>query len=224
MPELSILEIVKYAIKSLIGSKVFVLILLELAILAIAIIFYKIMNKKIVKYTSIISSLIILLFYVLNYVSTIKIFLKNVSTKLVELIYFPTTLEFVIIMILSFGIMFYTLFNKKSNKIVKFINSLLPISISFIFLSIIEYINNNNITFDEFNVFSNPILMSLYELATGLFIAWIIGLIIYKIDVFIINRIVIVDESELPNKLIELEIPKKIEEEEIELPRLKSEI
>lgn len=224
MPELSILEIVKYAIKSLIGSKVFVLILLELAILAIAIIFSKIMNKKIVKYTSIISSLIILLFYVLNYVSTIKIFLKNVSTKLVELIYFPTTLEFVIIMILSFGIMFYTLFNKKSNKIVKFINSLLPISISFIFLSIIEYINNNNITFDEFSVFSNPILMSLYELATGLFIAWIIGLIIYKIDVFIINRIVIVDESELPNKLIELEIPKKIEEEEIELPRLKSEI
>lgn len=224
MPELSILEIIKYAIKSLMGSKVFILILLELGIFAISIIFSKLMNKKVVKITSIISSLIILSFYVINYVSTINIFLKNVSTKLVELIYFPTTLEFVIIMILSFAIMFYTLINKKSNKAVKFINTLLPISISFIFLSIIEYINKNNIAFDEFSVFSNPIMMSLYELGTGLFIAWIIGLIIYKIDVFIINRIVIVDESELELNNMEIEIPSKIIEEEIELPKLKGEI
>lgn len=224
MPELSILEIMKYAVKSLMGSKVFILLLLELAIFSISIIFSKLMNKKVVKYTSIISSLVVLSFYCVNYVHTIKIFLNNISTKLIELIYFPTTLEFALVMVTSFVIMFVTLKSKKSNNVIKFINSVLPISISFVFLSIIEYINKNNIAFDEFSVFSNPIMMSLYELAMGLFISWIIGLIIYKIDVFIINRIVIVDESELPNKNIEIEMPKKIYEEEIELPKLKSEI
>ena len=128
-------------------------------------------------------------------------------------------------MILSFTIMIVTLKSKNTNKILKFINSVLPLTISFIFLSIIEYINTNNIAFDEFSVFSNPIMMSLYELSMGLFALWIIGLLIYKIDVFIINRIVIVDESELPDRNVEIYLPKRKEvEEEIELPRLKSQI
>ncbi len=221
MPELSIIEIIKYAIKSLMSSKVFILILLELALLLVSVIFYRLMNKKTVKYTSIIASIIILLFYIVNYISTIKVFLNNVSTKLLEFIYFPTTLEFMIILSLSCLICIYTLIKQK-NKYIKFINTVLPISISFIFLSIIEYINKNNIAFDEFSVFSNPILMSLYELATGLFISWIIGLIIYKIDVFIINRITIVSEEDLPKE--EYFLPKKRVEEEIELPKLKSQI
>ncbi len=221
MPELSIIEIIKYAIKSLMSSKVFILILLELALLLVSVIFYRLMNKRIVKYTSIIASIIILLFYIVNYISTIKVFLNNVSTKLLEFIYFPTTLEFMIILSLSCLICIYTLIKQK-NKYIKFINTVLPISISFIFLSIIEYINKNNIAFDEFSVFSNPILMSLYELATGLFISWIIGLIIYKIDVFIINRITIVSEEDLPKE--EYFLPKKRIEEEIELPKLKSQI
>lgn len=221
MPELSIIEIIKYAIKSLMSSKVFILILLELALLLVSVIFYRLMNKKTVKYTSIIASIIILLFYIVNYISTIKVFLNNVSTKLLEFIYFPTTLEFMIILSLSCLICIYTLIKQK-NKYIKFINTVLPISISFIFLSIIEYINKNNIAFDEFSVFSNPILMSLYELATGLFISWIIGLIIYKIDVFIINRISIVSEEDLPKE--EYFLPKKRVEEEIELPKLKSQI
>lgn len=221
MPELSIIEIIKYAIKSLMSSKVFILILLELALLLVSGIFYRLMNKKTVKYTSIIASIIILLFYIVNYISTIKVFLNNVSTKLLEFIYFPTTLEFMIILSLSCLICIYTLIKQK-NKYIKFINTVLPISISFIFLSIIEYINKNNIAFDEFSVFSNPILMSLYELATGLFISWIIGLIIYKIDVFIINIITIVSEEDLPKE--EYFLPKKRVEEEIELPKLKSQI
>ena len=221
MPELSILEILKYALKSLMDSKVFILILLEIAIFAVSVIFYKLMDKKVVKYTAVGSSLVILMFYIVNYISTVKVFLNNVSTTLLEFIYFPTTLEFMIILSLSCLICIYTLIKQK-NKYIKFINTVLPISISFIFLSIIEYINKNNIAFDEFSVFSNPILMSLYELATGLFISWIIGLIIYKIDVFIINRITIVSEEDLPKE--EYFLPKKRVEEEIELPKLKSQI
>ena len=71
MPELSLFEIIKYSLKSLLSSEVFILVLLELAIVLIAIIFRRLMNKKVVKNTSIIASLIVLGFYVSKYISTV---------------------------------------------------------------------------------------------------------------------------------------------------------
>lgn len=217
MPELSIIEIIKYALSSLVDSKVFILLVLELSILIIMFTFSKLMNKKVVKVTSILACLIVLGFYITNYVDTIVIFMNNVSTKLIEFIYFPTTLEFMIVMFLSFVIMGITLLNKDSKPILKFINTALPLSISFLFFCIIEYINKNNIAFDEFSVFSNPVMMSLYELSMGLFISWLFGLIIYKVDMFILNRVSLPKKvSNEPLVTINIET-----DEEIEMPKLK---
>lgn len=226
MPELSILEIIKYAIDSLTQSKVFVLLVLELEILIIAFIFRRLMNKKIVNRTSAIASLVVFGFYISNYLETVITFINNVSTKFIELIYFPTTLEFMGVMIISLIIMAITLISKKSHWLLKLINSSFPITISFLFLCIIEYINTNNIPFDEFSVFTNPILMSLYELAMGLFITWIIGLSVYKIDKIIIAGVN--SAEEIPKEqLVTITLPKEKKvivnnnEDDIELPKLK---
>lgn len=226
MPELSILEIIKYAIDSLMQSKVFVLLVLELEILIIAFIFRRLMNKKIVNRTSAIASLVVFGFYISNYLETVITFINNVSTKFIELIYFPTTLEFMGVMIISLIIMAITLISKKSHWLLKLINSSFPITISFLFLCIIEYINTNNIPFDEFSVFTNPIVMSLYELAMGLFITWIIGLSVYKIDKIIIAGVN--SAEEIPKEqLVTITLPKEKKvivnnnEDDIELPKLK---
>lgn len=216
MEQLTSVEIVKEAIKTLIESKVFILILLELALFVTFIIFNKFMNKKVVKYTSIFASITIFGFYILNYVNTLKIFIDNVSTKLMELIYFPTTLEYVLVMSVSLIIMVVTLLSKKK-VLFKTINTMIPLSISFLFLCIIEYINKNNIPFDEFSVFTDTILMSLYELAMGLFIIWILGLVVYEIDMFIISKI---DEEELVPSLKQIDYYDE-DEELVELPKLK---
>lgn len=224
MPELSLLEIIKYSLKSLLSSEVFILVLLELAIVLIAIIFRRLMNKKVVKNTSIIASLVVLGFYVSKYISTVLVFLNNVSTRLIEVMYFPTTLEFMLVMVISFVIMGATLLSTNTNKYLKIINSILPLTISFLFLCIIEYINVNNIPFDEFSVFTNPILMSLYELSMGLFMSWIIALIVVKIDKFIINSITstsLNEESSLNLVTVTLSSQKQVEED-IELPKLKN--
>lgn len=220
MPELSLIEILKNAFSSLIDSKALVLVVLEIAILMIMLVFSKIMNKKVVYTTSLIASFVVLGFYVTNYLDTIGIFLNNVSTRLIEFLYFPTTLEFVIVMVVSFIIMGITYLDKKSNKFLKLINTILPMFISFLFLCIIEYINNNNIAFDEFSVFTNPVLMSLYELAMGIFILWFVGLIIYKIDLFILSRVKTTTDS--VDDLVTIHLPKLKTEEEIEMPRLKA--
>lgn len=226
MPELSLLEIIKYTIKALIKSKVLVLLILELSILIISFIFRRLMNKSIVNKTSVIASLVVFGFYISNYTETVITFLNNVSTKLIELIYFPTTLEFMLVMLISFIIMGITLINKKSHWFLKFINTSMAITISFLFLCIIEYINVNNIAFNEFSVFTNPILMSLYELAMGVFITWVIGLSVFKIDKIIINSINEVGQAQenlREEELVTVNLPVGVivTDDEIELPKLK---
>lgn len=219
MPELSIFEIIKNSIMTLTNSKVFILIMLEMAILIVSLIFSRLMDKKVVKITAITSSLIILGFYITNYVKTLGIFIDNVSTKIMEVIYFPTTLEFIIIMILAIVIMVVTLTSKKSGVILKIINSVMPLTISFTFLGIIEYINKNNIEFDEFSTFTNPMLMSLYEFAMGLFITWMIGLFLYKVNGMVIKKATLPELKE-ETSLVTVKLD-ALDEEEIELPKLK---
>lgn len=220
MPELSLMEIIKNSFNSLLESKVLVLLLLEIAILFMALIFSRLMNKKVVKISCIVESLIIFGLYISSYVGTMTTFINNVSTKLVELVYFPTTLEFMIVMVLSIVVMIGTWLNKKSKIVLKVVNTAFPIAISFLFLSIIEYINSNNVPFDEFSVFTNPVLMSLYELAMVLFISWVIGLIVYKIDKLIIESINTIEENDIDTNTISIDASE--DDIEIELPKLKS--
>ena len=231
MQELTLFEVLKYAFTALIDSKVFVLLMFEIAILLVALIFSKLINKTMVRNTSIFASLIVLAFYISNYVSTVITFINNVSTRFMELLYFPTTLEFVIMMGISFMIMTVTLLNRKSSKLLKVVNTILPTTISFILLCIIEFINVNKIAFDEFSVFTNPFLSSLYQLGMGLFIAWILGLIVYKIDKFVINRVSLNnEENKDTNNLVTVKLEALEEsfaeekEEEIEMPRLKHQL
>ena len=147
MKELSLLNILTSAIGAIVSSKVILLIVLELMVLLANIFFSKLMNKKLVNITCLVVSLILLGFYSVNYLSTLKIFIDNVSTRAVEIIYFPTTLEFVIVMILSIAIMITTLASKKTNTLLKAVNVSLPLIISFIFLCIIETVNKSGIDF-----------------------------------------------------------------------------
>ena len=68
--------------------------------------------------------------------------------------------------------------------------------------------------------------MSLHELAMGLFIAWIIGLGLYKFDSFIINKATnevknVEYKYNTINTLSIDEINSQYESEEIEMPKLK---
>ena len=118
--------------------------------------------------------------------------------------------------------MIITYLRKNSKTYLKILNTVLPLAISFLFLSIIEYINVNNVAFDEFSVFTNPILMSLYELAMGLFISWLIGLVVIKIDKYIIDSLTNQSEKEESYDLVTVTLPNENDDEEIELPKLKN--
>lgn len=223
MKELSILQIITTAFNAVKDSKILVLFALELLILIIHFAFKNVIDKKLNNRVSIGASLLLAGFYLVNYVNTLVVFVNNVSTKLLDLIYFPTTLEFMIVVILSIIISLYTLV--KSNKTtLKVINVLVPVVISFLFFCIIENVNTLELDFNEFSVFTNSTLMSLHEMAMGLFISWIIGLILYKVDDYIINKAVnevfeIDYKYQTVNSLTIDEVNNQ--DEDLEMPRLK---
>jgi hypothetical protein len=224
MKELSIIEIITTAFNAVKDSKVIVLFGLELLILLIHLVFKKSMDKKLNNRVSLGASLLLLGFYLVNYINTLKVFVDNISTKLLDLIYFPTTLEFIIVVILSIIISIYTLVKSKKTSL-KVINVLIPTIISFLFFCIIENVNTLELDFNEFSVFTNSTLMSLHELAMGLFVSWIIGLILYRIDEFVINKAVNeVYEVDYDYKTVNALSIDEInnEDEELEMPKLKT--
>lgn len=188
MPDYNLIDTLKIAGKTLINSEVFVLVILELAILLVLFLFRNVVQNKVLKTTGWVASILVLVFYAFNYVDTLLMFINNITTNIIELIYFPTALELVFVLVISLFIMAITL-GSKAGTIIKTINIGVPVIISFIMFGIIEYINVNSIPFDEYSVFTNPILASMHELGMGLFIAWLAGLIIYKIDCIIVARI-----------------------------------
>ena len=222
MVELSFVEMFNNSIQALSNSKVAILFILEAVVLLLTIIFSKLMNKKVVKTTTTITSLIVLGFYISNYIETVGAFMNNVTSRLIEFLYFPTTLEYIVVMLISLTIMAITLINKKSNMFIKIINVVIPVVISFLFLSIIETINTSGIDFDEFSVFTDATMMSLYEFAMILFIVWIMFLLIYKVDKFIITKATIIDINRVDNKLVTVNLDAL--EDDIEMPRLKTEV
>ena len=68
--------------------------------------------------------------------------------------------------------------------------------------------------------------MSLYELAMGLFMSWLIGLVVVKVDTLIINSITSLNLSSNSTdlKLVTVTMPSDIkdDEDEVELPKLKN--
>lgn len=225
MKELSILEIISTAFNAAKDSKVLVLIGLEILILLIHLGFSKLIDKKLNNRVCLVSGLLLLGFYLVNYINTILVFVNNVSAKVIELIYFPTTLEFVVVMILSIIISLYTLLKSKKTGL-KIINVLVPSIISFLFFCIIENVNSLGIDFNEFSVFTDSTLMSLHELAMGLFISWLVGLVLYRIDTYLINKAVsevydIDYKYSTVNSLTIDEVNNEVEEE-LDMPKLKT--
>ena len=225
MKELSILQIISTAFNAAKDSKVLVLIGLEILILLIHLGFSKLIDKKLNNRVCLASGLLLLGFYLVNYINTILVFVNNVSAKVIELIYFPTTLEFIVVMILSFIISLYTLLKSKKTGL-KIINVLVPSIISFLFFCIIENVNSLGIDFNEFSVFTDSTLMSLHELAMGLFISWLVGLVLYKIDTYLINKAVsevydIDYKYSTVNSLTIDEVNNEVEEE-LDMPKLKT--
>ena len=215
MVEYTLLEKIKTLFDLITSSPLFLILLSGIILMIIDMLFISNKDKKTQKIYLIVSILLIIL--ILNlYFNSILSILDTISKNIVTIIYFPTILQYVIMLIISIVILLVSIFNKRINKIIKRINIFVLILNTFLFFLILDQINNNNVDLsNKISIYSNSHLMILLELSILIFVIWIISLILYLIIKKLQNKKTIeetnmfYEKPKLPEKFEELQMPKR---------------
>lgn len=188
MVEFSLLEKIKAVFNLIFSSPLFLILLFGLILMIVDI---KLISKKDKKTKLIyfLLSIAIIGLLLQSYFDSLLSIFDTIAKNIVAFIYFPTVLEYVVMLIISLCILIYTLLSKKLNKKIKIANSFVFIINSFLFFLILDQISSNNVDLsNKVSIYTNNNLMMLFELSIAVFLLWIVGLFIYKIIKYIIHK------------------------------------
>lgn len=133
------------------------------------------LNKKIIKYVFIGIYVALIGFTIFKYGSNFITSIDSFITLFMANLYFPTIPIYVVILIISFIIMIFTLGSKKNSKLIKIINTVFFTLIQMLFAIFIFIVESNNIDVSSNeNIYTNEQTLTLLELGMGLFIVWMI--------------------------------------------------
>jgi len=177
--QLTFVDKIKVLFELLFSSPIITLIFVFSLGLMILLFFYFKINKKIIKFVFIGIYVALIGFAVFKYGSYFLSSLDSFVTIFMANIYFPTIPVYVFIMLISFIIMIVTLSSRKIHRVVKIINTVFFSIIQMLFGLFIYIIETNNIDVsNNQSLYSNEQTLTLLELGMGLFVVWIIVLLI----------------------------------------------
>lgn len=206
MVEFTLLEKIRTIFNLIFSSPLFLVLLFGLVLIIIDIKFISKKDGKTKKIYSILSLLVIGILISMYY-DSLLVLLDSISKNIVSLIYFPTVLEYIIMLIISLIILIYSLVSKKISSNIKMFNALAFISNSYIFFLILDEIENSKVDLSsKISIYTNDHLMILFEISLGIFIIWMVILILIKIIKMLSKPKVEENFYEEP------ELPKTIEE------------
>ncbi len=212
MVELSLFERLKLVFNLIFSSPLFLVLLLGIVIMVIDSFVISKKNKK-VKIAYLIISLLGIIILLNNYLISLLSVFDTIAKNIVTIIYFPSVLEYIVILLISIIILIVSLISKKTNKKVKFMNFIVFIIELFLFFLILDQLTNKNIDLtNKISIYSNESLMALFELSVIIFAIWIIGLVLYKIIYKLTHKSEINDNKINNSFYEEPELPKTIEE------------
>lgn len=137
------------------------------------------LHKKVVKYIFISIYVLIIGFSIYKYGGYFLTSIDSFLTLFMANIYFPIIPIYVGIMVVSFIIMIITLSGKSKSKVIKIVNTVFFTLIQMLFVVFIYTIESNNIDLStNTSLYSNEQTMTLLESGMGLFVIWIILLLI----------------------------------------------
>ena len=179
MNQLTFLDKISVLFKLLFSSPVIIGIFAFSMILMIFLFFYSKLNKKIMKFVFILIYIGIIGFSVFKYGNYFLTSIDSFVTLFMANIYFPIIPVYVLIMFISFIIMIATLSSKNKHRIVKIINTVFFTFIQMLFALFIYVVESNKIDVSSnSNLYSNEQTMTLLELGMGLFVIWVIILLV----------------------------------------------
>lgn len=221
MVEFTLLEKVKTIFSLIFSSPLFLVLLFGLILIIIDIKFISKQDKTTKWLYTFISIIIIGILIYMYYDSILEVF-NTISKNIVTMIYFPSVLNYIIMLVISLGILIYSLANKKIKSNIRVYNSIVFTANMYLFFLILDEIDNNEVDLaSKISIYSNDHLMILFEVSVSIFALWIISLILIKTINYFLNKNnkvkEVVEEIEMPKKIV---IPK---EEAIEMPIIKEE-
>lgn len=221
MVEFTLLEKVKTIFSLIFSSPLFLVLLFGLILIIIDIKFISKQDKATKWLYTFISIIIIGILIYMYYDSILEVF-NTISKNIVTMIYFPSVLNYIIMLVISLGILIYSLANKKIKSNIRVYNSIVFTANMYLFFLILDEIDNNEVDLaSKISIYSNDHLMILFEVSVSIFALWIISLILIKIINYFLNKNnkvkEVVEEIEMPKKIV---IPK---EKSFEMPIIKEE-
>ena len=144
MVEFTLLEKVKTIFSLIFSSPLFLVLLFGLILIIIDIKFISKQDKTTKWLYTFISIIIIGILIYMYYDSILEIF-NTISKNIVTMIYFPSVLNYIIMLVISLGILIYNLANKKIKSNIRVYNSIVFIANMYLFFLILDEIDNNEV-------------------------------------------------------------------------------
>lgn len=234
MVEYTLTEKIKTLSNMIFSSSLFLILLIGILVIVLDAFWISRKSKK-VRRLYLIVSILLVLGLSINYIKELISFINEVNKAIVEIVNFPSMLEYLLTIFITLIIMLYSIFNKKVNKVIKSISIGISIADTFIFFLILDQISKDKIDLSsKIDIYKNQNLMILFEISMFIFIIWILILLIYKICKKLINsrtnEIVVSNNLDnqidftLQNKEVEQIQEENEELEDIEIPILKNQI
>ena len=216
MEQTTILEKLKIVFEISKSSKLFILVILGLIILAVVGFTTTNRTKKRSKKIYAAIYLFIIIALLIMYHSSLSKMFDYMMNNLFIVIYFPNIAVYLAAILITNIILWTSVFNLRTSKIVKNINIIIYSIIHYLLALILSVITTNKLdVFSQTSLYGNKEVQALIELSSIIFITWVIFLIIYKIirkyqlrnTVPVRKKVIIKKVKVLPDNISEVKVP-----------------
>lgn len=182
MTKMSLIDKIGVLVELTTSSKISIVVIMSLLFLAYLLIST---NRKNFKSSKLLYSSVYILI-VCSLLFTYRNSLQNMFDYMMNnffiLVYFPNLAVYLLAIIITNIIIWVTVFNTKTTKIIKYINIFVYCLMTYLLVLILNIINTNDLdVFTQSSVYSNPNAQALIELSSTIFLTWIAFLTVYKI-------------------------------------------
>ena len=180
MTKMSFMDKIQVLIDITSSSNIFIVVILSLLFLAYMFITINKKNLKNSKFTYFLIYDIVIASLLFTYRKSLGNMFDYLVDNLFIIIYFPNLAVYLSAIIVAHIILWISVFKQNISKLIKVINVLFYIVITYILILVLNVINLNNLdVFTQSSIYSNSDALALIELSSSIFMVWIVFLIIY---------------------------------------------
>ncbi len=189
MEELSLWKMLEIIGNLILSSPFFLMTLIIGLIMVILMIISIRKYKKITRGLMIGVWLFLVLFIVIRYNDYLYVLFDNLINNIFMQIFFPSLVTYVIILLISTGILLYSLFSQNLRKFMKIINFIFTFIIWFLTLLTLDMIVNSGVNiYEPLTIYSDKTLLVLVEMSMIVFGVWMLLLLSIKLILILIKK------------------------------------